>query len=51
MRFVLFQFVLWPLIKRDYALRAKGLRPDRWHWADLLAIRLGMMRWYPEDEL
>ncbi|MGQ3081074.1 MULTISPECIES: hypothetical protein [Alphaproteobacteria] len=43
MKTLIFRFVLVPLIRRDQRLRASGLRPDRWYWADLLAIRWGML--------
>ena len=38
---LIFHLILRPLILRDYRLREQGLRPDRWYWADLLAIRMG----------
>ena len=38
-RFIV-NYILAPLIRRDLRLRAAGKRPDRWYWADLLAIRL-----------
>jgi len=25
---------LWPLVARNYRLRARGEMPDEWHWAD-----------------
>ena len=33
--------LLFPLVRRDYVLREAGKRPDRWHWADKVLIRLG----------
>lgn len=47
MKHMLFRAVLWPLIARDYRLRNEGKRPDRWYWADRLALRLGMLEYYP----
>jgi len=38
------KLILLPLIKRDYRLRAQGKRPDRWYWADLLAVRWDTIR-------
>jgi len=43
MNYIVVRFVLAPLIRRDKRLRAAHLRPDRWYWADLLAIRLGFI--------
>lgn len=40
---MIFRFVLAPLIRLDMLLRTAGLRPDRWYWANLLAIRWGML--------
>jgi hypothetical protein len=40
----IFLRVLRPLILRNYRLRRAGLRPDRWYWADLLAMRWGFAR-------
>lgn len=36
-------FVLWlrPLIKRNYKMRAAGVLPDEWYWADELAFDWG----------
>jgi hypothetical protein len=42
----MFEIVLKPLIKRDYRLREEGKRPDRMYWADDLAMRWGMLRYY-----
>jgi len=39
-RFLVRMF-LGPIIRRDYRLRAQGKRPDRWHWADKIAVRFG----------
>ncbi len=47
MKTLIFRFVLVPLISRDQRLRAAGLRPDEWHWADLMAMRWGMLM-HPE---
>ena len=33
--------LLFPLVRRDYRLREAGKRPDRWHWADKVLVRLG----------
>jgi hypothetical protein len=41
MRKAIFLLILRPIIQRDYRLRAKGVRPDRWHWADMLAVKWG----------
>lgn len=41
MRRLVFLLVLRPIIRRDYRLREAGKRPDRWHWADVLALRWG----------
>lgn len=38
---LLFHLVLRPLILRDYRLRKERKRPDRWYWADKLAVRMG----------
>jgi hypothetical protein len=51
MKRILFELVLWPLIKRDIRLRMAGKRTDEWYWADTLAIRLGMLKWYRIDKL
>lgn len=40
-RRIIFLLVLKPLILRDYRLRALGVRPDRWYWADSLALKWG----------
>lgn len=42
MRRLIFALILRPLIRRDYRLRREGKRPDRMHWADLLAFGWGM---------
>lgn len=39
--FFYFHLILKPLIKRNYKLRAKGILPDEWYWADLLAVEHG----------
>lgn len=41
MKWLVFYTILRPLIKRNYALRAKGLLPDEWYWADSLALGWG----------
>lgn len=41
MRFLIFHLFLKPLIRRDYRLRMAGRRPDRFYWADLLALKWG----------
>lgn len=33
---------LFWLVCHDYRLRALGLRPDRWHWADRALYRMGL---------
>jgi hypothetical protein len=33
--------ILWPIVAFDYSMRRAGLRPDRFHWADALMLRLG----------
>ncbi len=35
--------VLAPLIRRNLCLRAAGLMPDEWYWADRLAIKWGFL--------
>jgi len=37
----LYYLVLRPLIKRNYKLRAEGVIPDKWYWADEVSIKLG----------
>lgn len=32
---------LAPTVALDYYLRGIGAKPDRWHWADRLMLRLG----------
>lgn len=41
MRQAIFALLLRPLILRDYRLRTEGKRPDKWHWADRLAVSWG----------
>lgn len=41
MRWLAFHFVLKPLIRRNYRLRERGMRPDEWYWADRLALSWG----------
>jgi hypothetical protein len=40
-RAAIFWLVLRPLILRNYRLRMAGKLPDRWYWADRLAIGWG----------
>lgn len=40
-RWIVFHFYLKPLIKRNYRLRAQGVLPDEWYWADELAFSWG----------
>ena len=42
LRYMVAMLILRPLIKRDYRLRAAGLRPDRWYWAEALACSWGL---------
>ena len=48
MKRLIYMLVLRPLIRRNYRLRRAGLLPDRWFWADVLAIRWGF---FTEDTL
>jgi hypothetical protein len=48
MKRLIFNAVFGPLIARNYRLRAAGRLPDKMYWADLLAMRLGMLRYYPD---
>ena len=41
MRWIIFQTVLKPLIRRNYAQRRRGELSDEWYWADELAISWG----------
>lgn len=41
LRALIFIVVLRPLIRRNYRLRYEGRLPDRWYWADLVALRWG----------
>jgi len=43
MRTLVFRLVLVPLIRRNQRLRAAGQLPDEWHWADLMAMRWGLL--------
>ena len=36
-----FKLILEPLILRDYKKRAYGLKPDKFYWADELAVMYG----------
>ena len=36
-----FALMLAPLVKRNYRLRAQGLLPDEWYWADMLLLKIG----------
>jgi hypothetical protein len=40
---LIYNLVLEPLILRDLRLREQGRRPDRWYWADRLAVRWGFL--------
>lgn len=40
-KFLTFYCVLKPIILNDYRLRTKGKRPDRFHWADKIALQWG----------
>jgi hypothetical protein len=42
-QWLLFVAVLRPLIRRNYRKRERGELPDRWYWADLLALRMGFV--------
>lgn len=42
MRWLIFKLVLAPMIRRDYRLREASTRPDRWYWADRIAVGWGM---------
>lgn len=33
--------ILWDLCQEDLRLRAAGLRPDEWFWADVLLLEWG----------
>jgi hypothetical protein len=39
--FPVFHLALKPLIIADYKKRALGLKPDKWHWADEMAVKFG----------
>jgi len=41
MKYIIYQYILKPLIKRNYKLRMKDERPDTWYWADELACKWG----------
>ena len=41
MRYLIYRFMLSPLIRRNYRLRNSGVLPDEWYWADALALRWG----------
>jgi hypothetical protein len=41
MKRIIFETILRPLICRNYRLRAEGLLPDEWYWADRLAVHWG----------
>ena len=56
--FPVFHLILKPLIKRNYRLRAQsamngdGKHPDKWYWADSLAVEYGyFVRDYPTASL
>jgi hypothetical protein len=33
--------IFWPLVARNYALRAEGKLPDEWYWADTICLHWG----------
>jgi len=37
----IYRLILRPLIKRNYAMRARGAAPDVLYWADRLAVSWG----------
>jgi hypothetical protein len=39
-------WVLAQIVARNYRARIAGKAPDRWHWADILLVKLG----YATDE-
>lgn len=41
MKYLAFHLLLKPLIRRNYKLRAAGVLPDQWYWADKLACKWG----------
>ena len=41
MKYLIARLILMPIVLRDYRLRMQGRRPDRWHWADRMLVRLG----------
>jgi hypothetical protein len=41
LRFVIFYLVLRPLIARNKRLRLQKALPDKWYWADYLALQWG----------
>lgn len=49
-RSLVYRIILLPLIRRDLQLRAKGLRPDQWYWADVLAMRWGFFTDIPHKD-
>jgi hypothetical protein len=42
-KLLIYTLILEPLILRDLRLRDQGIRPDRWYWADRLAVRWGFL--------
>lgn len=41
MKYLIFKLILSPLIKRNYKLREQGKIPDKWYWADEIALKWG----------
>lgn len=44
LRVAVYHCVLWPLIKRNRRLRELKELPDKWYWADYLAVQWGYIR-------
>lgn len=49
MKFIIYHLILKPLIFRNYRLRRSGLLPDRWHWADAVAVWWNYHSWGPDN--
>jgi len=41
MKRIIFILILAPLIRRNYKLREQKKLPDKWYWADKIAIGWG----------
>ena len=41
MKYLIYKYILKPLILRNYRARMTGLKPDKWYWADELAAKWG----------